>query len=73
MKLVVAVKREARDKADPDLLQQVRAIEGVTVLGEWPGHQLQLEVTVGARAEIERRFGAWLHIEAAGVYQPRKT
>ncbi len=69
-RLILAVRREARDRAPPSLFEDIKAIPGVQVIGEWGGRQLQVEASDSARQEIERRYGTLLHVEAKGLYRP---
>lgn len=68
-RLVIARKRQAKDIVPADLFRQIREIQGVHILGEWEGRQLQIEASDLARDEIRRRFGDVVHIEQLQTYK----
>ena len=67
---VVAVKRDSRDTAPPDWIEQLRNIPGVIIRGSPGPARVQVEATEDAALEIRKRLGGFSHIEAAIIHRP---
>ena len=60
--LVIALNRENESAAPEDLERELRAIDGVSILGAFRG-RVQVTATAAALSEIRERWGSEVKVE----------
>lgn len=73
MKYIIALKREKRDTAPPDWIDQLREIDGLEALPHASPVRLEVEATDRAIATAKERLGDFIHVEPAISHQRSDT
>ena len=66
---VIAVRREARDRAPADLAEFLKGIDGLTIRGAANPARIQVEASPEAIEQARQKLGECCHIEAEIVHQ----
>ena len=66
---IIAVRREARETAPKDWIQQLGAQDGVEVVGE-SARRVQIRATPEAIQSVHHLVGAYCHIEKLAFRKP---